>query len=242
MLDTCSNCGAPRAEKKRFCRACGLDWMAEQGVHAVQPVTPVKQAAAVAKIGANAAAFLLAAVVAVAFISGAAELLQSDAADNATQEVVGELDDDRTPEPTTAARRTPAPTPDAGERAFKEFVEHVSPMSAVIVAGMENVAADATRLDIEALQTSSIDLWLALGEEVQWIGVHPPKPCYRELHSGYTDAITTLRHALDLISDGAINRDPDRLNQGAETMSTGNRLLNDATALIRPANRACRHS
>jgi hypothetical protein len=240
MLGTCPNCGAPRADKKRFCRACGLDWMAAQGVRAVQPATPVKQAPALAKIGASTAAFLLAAVVAVAFIGGVAELLQGNAADDVTQEVVGDLDDAQTPEPTTAARRTPSPTPDAGERAFKEFVEHVSPTSAVIIAGMENVAADATRLDIEALQTSSINLWLALGEEVQWIGVHPPKPCYRDLHSGYTDAITTLHHALDLISDGALNRDPDRINQGAETMTTGNRLLNDATALIRPTNRACR--
>jgi len=216
--------------------------MAAQGAQVVQPATPVKHAPAVAKIGANMAAFLLAAVVAVALISGLAELLQGDAADDPTQEVVGELDDDPTPKPTTAARRTSAPTPDAGERAFKEFVQHVSPMSAVIVAGMENVAADATRLDIEALQTSSLNLWLALGEEAQWIQVNPPKPCYRDLHSAYTDAITTLHHALDLISDGAIDRDPDRLDQGAETMTTGNRLLSDATALIRPSNRACRHS
>ena len=96
------------------------------------------------------------------------------------------------------------------------------------------------RVDVEALQNSSIDLWLVLGEEVQWIEINPPKPCYRDLHSAYTDAITTLHDALDVISDGAINRDPDLLNQGSETMSTGNRLIQDATALIRPANRACR--
>jgi hypothetical protein len=240
MLSTCPGCGAPRADTKRFCRACGLDWKAAQGEQAVQPATPVEHTPAVTKIGPNTAAFLLGAVVAVVLIGGAAELLQG-AADDVTREVVGELgDDDPTPKPTPTARPTPVPTLKAGERAFKEFVEHVTPRSAVIVAGMENVAGDATRLDIEALQTSSIDLWLVLSEEVRWIEVNPPKPCYRNLHSAYTDAITSLHDALDLISDGAINRDPDLLNQGSETMSTGNRLLNDATALVRPANRACR--
>jgi hypothetical protein len=240
MLGICPNCGAPRAETKRFCRACGLDWMAAQVEQPLQSATPVEHAPTVAKSGTNAAGFLAVAIVAVALIGGAVELLQGAAADDVTREVPTELDDHPTPEPTPMARRTPPPTPDAGERAFKEFVEHVTPMSAAIVAGMENVAADATRVDVEALQNSSIYLWLVLGEEIQWIEVNPPKPCFRDLHSAYTDAITTLHDALDVISDGAINRDPDLLNQGSETMSTGDRLIQDATALIRPANRACR--
>jgi hypothetical protein len=240
MPSTCPNCGAPRGETSNFCRVCGLDyWNAAQEEQAVQPATPVEPAQAMPRSGTNTAGFLVGAIVAAALIGGAIMFLQGTA-DDVTREVAVEPDDDPTHEPTPTARRTPAPTPHPGERAFKEFVKHITPTSAVIVAGMENVAADATRVDVEALQNSSINLWLVLGEEVQWIEDNPPRRCYQDLHSAYTDAITTLHDALDVISDGAIHSDPDLLNEGSETMSTGNRLIDDATKLIGPANRACR--
>jgi hypothetical protein len=239
MLSTCPGCGAPRADTKRFCRACGLDQKAAQGAQDVRPAAPVERAPPTAESGTNTAGFLVGAIAALAIIGGTIAFLQG-AEDDVTGEVATELDDDPMPNPTPTARRTPSPTPDTGQRAFKEFVEHVTRKHAVIVAGMESVDAAAGRVDVEALQRSSIDLWLVLGEEVQWMEDNPPKRCYRDAHSAYADAITTLHDALDVISDGALDRNPDVLNRGSKNMITGNRLINDAAALIRPANRACR--
>jgi hypothetical protein len=243
MFSTCPNCGFPRDDAKRFCRACGLDQKAAQGAQNVRPAAPVERAPPTVESGPTTAGFLVGAIVAMAIVGGTIAFLQG-AEDDVTREAATELGDDPmpnpTPNPTPTARRPRSPTPDSGQRAFKEFVEHVTRKHAVIVDGMESVDAAATRVDVEALQRSSIDLWLVLGEEVQWMEDNPPKRCYRDAHSAYADAITTLHDALDVISDGALDRNPDVLNRGSKNMITGNRLIDDATALIRPANRACR--
>jgi hypothetical protein len=163
-------------------------------------------------------------------------LSDDDARRNAAANVEGE-----TPAPTP--RRTPRPTPEATVNldglAFQAYLAHVTSVGDELVAGMEQVGADATNLDVPALTSSSIDLWVDLGTEVDWLEANPPEPCFAELHGKWSDAVGTLYEALDQISDGAIYQDPELLDTGTTLMMEGNSLVDDATELTAPAAANC---
>ena len=143
------------------------------------------------------------------------------------------------PTPRPTPQPTPAPTVNTAGPALQAYAAHLSVSTAVIVDGMNQVAQDASNLDIVALQTSSVDLWLVLGEEVDWLSGHTPHPCYAALHAKYSEAVDVLYDALDLISDGAIYYDADLLNAGSARMTEGTALINEATAMIPQAQTAC---
>ncbi|MEX0630030.1 MAG: hypothetical protein WEE67_05875 [Chloroflexota bacterium] len=136
------------------------------------------------------------------------------------------------------AAQTAAP-PNTGAIGFQRFATHVAVTAPSFVDGMTAVATDASYLDLAALVGSSVDLWVALGNEASWLDNNPPEACFASLHAKYSEAIDMLYEALDLISDGAIYSDPDMLSQGASLMTVGSRLITDATALIESAGAAC---
>lgn len=146
-----------------------------------------------------------------------------------------------TPDPTTppTPEPTPAPTDNAAAAALTSYAAHVAVSSTVIGEGLATVAEDAGNLDIEALQLSSVDLWLQIGDEVDWLAGHTAHPCYATLHERYTGAIDVLYDALDLISDGALGYDVDLLEQGADRMLEGSDLITAIPPIVETAREAC---
>jgi hypothetical protein len=147
------------------------------------------------------------------------------------------------PTPTPTERPTPPPTPaptvNTGNVAFLAFAGHVTDTSPDLIAGMNHVATDASALDVDALQISSVDLWLSLGEEVDWLDQNPPEPCFAPLHAEYKEAIEVLYEALDLVSDGALYYDADLLSAGADLMAEGTVLVDEASGMIESAGATC---
>ena len=109
----------------------------------------------------------------------------------------------------------------------------------VMVDGLDAVSTAALNGDIDAVADTSIDLWIALGNEVRWLNANPAAACYTSTHSVYSEAIDLLHESMDQISDGALYYDVDLINSGTELMLLGNAKLSQATAGVPASTVAC---
>lgn len=250
-LSFCPRCGTPRTESFAFCGKCGFafDSAPQLATTVPAPQAPAPQppewGAAIPRSSwwsrqsrRTRLAIIVGSVVALLVIGSATGRRDETpptavrATPTATERVAAL--------PTTSERvAAPTASPNTGALGFLLFAAHVGESGQAIAAGLNEVAADASSLDIDALTGSSIDLWIALGDEADWLDNNPPEACFASLHARYSEGIDMLYEALDLISDGAIFSDPDMLNQGATLMTEGSAIITEAAGLIESAGAAC---
>ena len=146
-----------------------------------------------------------------------------------------------TPRPTAKPTPVPTarPTTNTGGPALVAYSEHLAVSAMFIGDGLTQVSEDASNFDIVALQGSSVDLWILLGDEVAWLADYTPHSCFADLHAAYSGAIDTLYEALDLISDGALYYDADLLTAGTALMIEGSDAINGVTEMVPAAQVAC---
>lgn len=238
-LSACPRCGASRTGTQRFCATCGLDYWTAAQLGATAPPAATQQPAP-APPRSSGVGWIVGVFIALVVIGGGYSVFSGMVSD-IESDVASELDGDPTdtPRPTRTARPTPEATTNSGALALGLFSLHVQDSSSDIAAGLQAVSDDATALDIDALVDSSVDLWVDLGVEVDWLAANPPHPCYADLHAAYTQAISEMHHALDVISDAAIYEDVDLMDEGAALMIAANDSINGATAHMESAATAC---
>jgi hypothetical protein len=255
----CPQCGASRQPDARFCGTCAFDfWKAAENT--VAPATtdaPPLASAPPVSAEPLATAWHPASKPPRSRLRVALVVVGVILALGVVGSVAGQGDENEPPvaeATTTSSERvaTPTPSPSASERVvtppiapntgalgFQLFAAHVAESAPAIADGMTLVATDAGNLDVAALSNSSVDLWIALGNEASWMDENPPEACFATLHAKYSEGIDVLYEALDQISDGAIYSDVDLLTQGSSLMTEGSALITDATALIPSASAAC---
>lgn len=232
-LSSCPNCGSGRAGSQRFCPDCAFDYWKAAVQATDAPVPPVRQQPSPPSGGSSRlGTFLLVGVL----IGGGVIFLQVVGSNSARGDAPARTE---RPTVTRTARPTPTATPDSGTVSMLLFTSHVARTSQEIAQGLQEVGDDATALDIDALTTSSVALWVRLGDEVDWLAANPPEACYVEYHADYSETIGALHHALDLISDGAIYQDVDLLNEGTAAMTAANAGINELADNVEAASAAC---
>jgi hypothetical protein len=146
------------------------------------------------------------------------------------------------PSPTAppAPTREPAgaPTPEPTERqttSLAAFGEHVAGAIKEGAELLETLRGAAQAFDIGTVRSSSAALSAWAAQESAWLDEHPPRRCYRSVHSEYASAIDDFGEAAAITERFAkdfpfadfdeLQRAIDLANRGAASMEEAGRLV-----------------
>ena len=151
-----------------------------------------------------------------------------------------------TPEPTPAATPKslpplPTPEPTIATTGHAEWVAY----SVDRLAWLENEYQPA----LQAWDTSgdnpfvtamnAIDIWIALGNEQVALDIVEPHPCFVDWHEKWSEVIDLYYEGYDILTDGGIESDLAKINEGIAITEQANAKLNESNAAMEATAVAC---
>jgi hypothetical protein len=142
------------------------------------------------------------------------------------------------PDATPAATDPPAPPPtERPTTSLAAFGEHVGGAIKEGAALLETLRGAAQAFDIGTVRSSSAALSAWAAEESAWLDAHPPRRCYRNVHTEYSSAIDDFGEAAAITERFAkdfpfadfdeLQRAIDLANRGAASMEDAGRLVQE---------------